>query len=63
MPLEDSIKCNLKTIHSTTVLKYTSEFHHNKIINQIAPPISEMEQTLPQKTRTLSQMSTGKVHS
>jgi hypothetical protein len=61
MSPEDSIKCNLKTIHSTIVFKYTSAFKPNKIINQIAPSISELERTLPRKTRRiLSQLRTGK---
>ena len=61
MKPEDSIKCNLKTIHSTIVFKYTSAFEPNKIINQIAPSISELEKPLPRKTRRiLSQLRTGK---
>ena len=61
MSPEDSIKCNLKTIHSTTVFKYTSAFKPNKILNHIAPSISELERTLLRKTRRIRcQLRTGK---
>ena len=54
--------------NSTQVKPTWNKFHVNfwrasitKIINQIAPSISELEQTLPRKTRrTLSQLRTGK---
>ena len=44
--IEDSIKYNTKTIHSTIAYKYLSNRNPNKIINQIPPSISKMEMTL-----------------
>jgi hypothetical protein len=58
---ENSIKLNMKTIHSTIVSKYLLNLQNNKIINQTAPAIHQSEQNLSRKTRrTLAQLRTGK---
>ena len=58
---EQTIKNNIKTIHTQIVHTYLQNRQPNKILGQLAPPISETEQALPRKTRrTLAQLRTGK---
>ena len=57
----DSIKGNMKTIHTTIVFDYLSNRNDNLVINKIPLNINTNEQTLPRKVRrTLAQLRTGK---
>ena len=57
----DSIKGNMKTIHTTIVFDYLTHRNNNKVINIIPPEINLSEKTLPRKVRrTLAQLRTGK---
>lgn len=57
----DTITGNLKLIHTHIVTEYINTLTPNKILNRIAPDISEAEKNLPHSTRrTLAQLRTNK---
>jgi hypothetical protein len=57
----DSIKGNMKTIHTTIVFDYLSHRNNNKVINKIAPKVNSSEIILSRKVRRiLAQLRTGK---
>ena len=44
---KETIKLNMKTIHSQITNHYLENRNHNKIIDDIPPPINDSEQRLP----------------
>ena len=57
----DSIKTNLKTIHTTIVRDHLWDRPDNKILSRQAPDVDQDEETLPRLTRRrLAQLSTNK---
>ena len=58
---ENTIKRNMKTIHTTIVQDHLSNRHINKLLNRPPPDIDKKEETLPHSTRRkLSQLRTNK---
>ena len=58
---ENTIKRNMKTIHTTTVQDHLSNRPINKLLNRPPPDIDKKEETLPHSTRRkLSQLRTNK---
>jgi len=56
----DSIKSNCSIIHSSIVQNYLSNRKPNPIINQVPPPVSKSELSLPRNTtRLLCQLRSG----
>src|SRR5207245_2006861 len=57
----DTVKSNMKIIHTQIVTEYTKLLPENKILGHQAPEIHHTEELLPRKTRcTLSQLRTNK---
>ena len=58
---ENTIKRNMKTIHTTIVQDYLNNRPINKLLNRPPPDIDKKEETLPHSTRRkLSQLRTNK---
>ena len=58
---ENTIKRNMKTIHTTIVQDHLSNRPINKLLNRPPPDIDKKEETLPHSTRCkLSQLRTNK---
>ena len=58
---ENTIKRNMKTIHTTIVQDHLSNRPINKLLNRPPPDIDKKEETLPHSTRRkLSQLRTNK---
>ena len=58
---EETIKENIKTIHTDIVNEFLRTRQHNPILNNIPPEISTTEQTLNRRyRRTLAQLRAGK---
>ena len=56
-----TVKQNMKLIHTQLVTEYTNSLTHNKILNDTAPDIDTTEQTIPHSLRrTLAQIRTNK---
>src|SRR5207245_6113698 len=57
----DTVKSNMKIIHTQIVTEYTKLLPENKILGHQAPEIHHSEELLPRKTRcTLSQVRANK---
>jgi len=57
----ETIKQNMKTIHTQTVQTYINNKQINKVLNRTPPEIDKHEQTLPKHTRRqLAQLRTNK---